>query len=118
MTSHSYETPSIAEVYASVKRLEYGSQQSIRLYGEEFEVISDPFPEAGGIAVSVKTKKRRWSPRNTAARDSASERGRVIAERSLRIRLLIHHRVLIIAVAIGNARQMSGTSATQHIADC
>ena len=35
----------------------YGSQQSIRLYGEEFEVISDPFPEAGGIAVSVKTKK-------------------------------------------------------------
>ena len=53
----SYETPSIAEVYASVKRLEYGSQQSIRLYGEEFEVISDLFPEAGGIAVSVKTKK-------------------------------------------------------------
>ena len=57
MTSRSYETPSIAEVYASVKRLEYGSQQSIRLYSEEFEVISDPFPEAGGIAVSVKTKK-------------------------------------------------------------
>ena len=118
MTSRSYETPPIAEVCASVKRLGYGSQQSIRLYGEEFEVISDPFPEAGGIAVSVKTKKRRWSPRNTAARDSASERGRGIAERSLRIRLLIHHRVLIIAVAIGNARQMSGTSATQHIADC
>ena len=57
MTSHSYETPSIADVYARVKRLEYGSQQSIRLYGEEFEVISNPFPEAGGIAVSVKTKK-------------------------------------------------------------
>jgi hypothetical protein len=57
MTSRSYETPSIAEVCASVKRLGYGSQQSIRLYGEEFEVISDPFPEAGGIAVSVKTKK-------------------------------------------------------------
>ena len=48
---------SIAEVCASVKRLGYGSLQSIRLYGEEFEVISDPFPEAGGIAVSVKTKK-------------------------------------------------------------
>ena len=57
MTSRSYETPSIAEVCASVKRLGYGSQQSIRLYGEEFEVISDPFPEAGGIAVSVKAKK-------------------------------------------------------------
>jgi len=41
-----------------------------------------------------------------------------MAEPSLRIRLLIHHRVLIIAVAIGSARQISGTSATQHIADC
>jgi hypothetical protein len=49
--------PSIAEVCASGKRLGYGSQQSIRLYGEEFEVISNPFPEAGGIAVSVKTTK-------------------------------------------------------------
>ena len=42
---------------ASVKRLGYGSNQSIRLYGEEFEVVSDPFPEAGGIALRVKTKK-------------------------------------------------------------
>jgi hypothetical protein len=30
----------------SVKRLGYGVSQSIRLYGEEFEVISDPFPES------------------------------------------------------------------------
>jgi len=29
----------------------------IRLYGEEFEVVSDPFPEADGIAVQVTTKK-------------------------------------------------------------
>jgi len=57
MTSNSYESPSIEEVCASVKRLGYGARQHIRLYGEEFEVISDPFPEAGGIAVSVKTKK-------------------------------------------------------------
>lgn len=57
MTSHPCESPSIAEIYVSVKRLGYGPSQCIRLYGEEFEVISDPFPEAGGIAVSVKTKK-------------------------------------------------------------
>lgn len=56
MTSHSY-SESIAEVCANVKRLGYGNRQHIRLYGEEFEVVSDPFPEAGGIAVSVKTKK-------------------------------------------------------------
>ena len=47
MTSHPNEAPSIAEVRASVKRLGYGASQSIRLYGEEFEVISDPFPQSG-----------------------------------------------------------------------
>ena len=57
MTSDPYESPSIKEICANVKRLGYGANQSIRLYGEEFEVISDPFPEAGGIAVSVRTKK-------------------------------------------------------------
>ena len=57
MTSHLKEFPSIGEMCAKVKRLGYGVNQNIRLYGEEFEVISDPFPEAGGIAVSVRTKK-------------------------------------------------------------
>jgi hypothetical protein len=57
MTSHPDESPSITEVCANVKRLGYGASQSIRLYGEQFEVISDPFPESGGIAVSVKTKE-------------------------------------------------------------
>jgi hypothetical protein len=52
MTSQPDVFPSIAEVCASVKRLGYGVKQSIRLYGEEFEVISDPFPEAGRRAAS------------------------------------------------------------------
>jgi hypothetical protein len=56
MTSHRDVSPSVTEICASVKRLGYGAGQSIRLYGEGFEVISDPFPEAGGIAVSVKTR--------------------------------------------------------------
>jgi hypothetical protein len=30
---------------------------AFRLYGEEFEVVSDPFPEADGVAVHVTTKK-------------------------------------------------------------
>ena len=46
-----------AEVCAGVKRLGFGASQVVRLYGEEFEVVSDPFPEAGGIAVTVKTRK-------------------------------------------------------------
>jgi hypothetical protein len=56
MTSHP-DISSNAEVCAGVKRLGYGAKQTVRLYGEEFEVISDPFPEAGGIAVTVRTKK-------------------------------------------------------------
>lgn len=47
---------SIAEICDRVKRLGYEPSKRIRLYGEEFEVVSDPFPEAGGIAVSVKQK--------------------------------------------------------------
>jgi hypothetical protein len=56
MTSHHDLSPSVTDICANVKRLGYGMNQSICLYGEEFEVLSDPFPEAGGIAVNVKTK--------------------------------------------------------------
>jgi len=56
MTSH-LEICNNAEVCAGVKRLGYGAKQTVRLYGEEFEVISDPFPEEGGVAVTVRTKK-------------------------------------------------------------
>jgi hypothetical protein len=55
MTSHTSEPQSMDEICANVKRLGYSAKQRIRLYGEEFEVVSDPFPEAGGIAVNVKT---------------------------------------------------------------
>jgi hypothetical protein len=48
---------SIAEACAGVKRLGYAAHERIRLYGEEFEVVSDPFPYADGIAVNVKTNK-------------------------------------------------------------
>jgi hypothetical protein len=57
MTSNFDQSPSTNEICEGVRRLGYGSSQNIRLYGEEFEVISDPFPEAGGIAVNVRTKK-------------------------------------------------------------
>jgi hypothetical protein len=48
---------SISEVCARVKHLGYGLSGRVRLYGEEFEVVSDPFPEADGIAVRVTTKR-------------------------------------------------------------
>jgi hypothetical protein len=57
MTSHNVPSPSVLEICARIKHLGYGAAARVRLYGEEFEVLSDPFPEAGGIAVQVKTKK-------------------------------------------------------------
>jgi len=56
MTSRSIECPSVLEICTRIKHLGYGAFSRVRLYGEEFEVLSDPFPEAGGIAVQVKTK--------------------------------------------------------------
>jgi hypothetical protein len=57
MPRHNIEALSVSEVCAHVKRLGYAAARQVRLYGEDFEVVSDPFPEADGIAVRVTTKK-------------------------------------------------------------
>jgi len=58
MTSHNEdEALTVAEICEHVKHLGYSTSKHIRLYGEEYEVVSDPFPEADGIAVHVTTKK-------------------------------------------------------------
>lgn len=57
MISRSLKSPSMSEVCAHVKHLGYMASGRVRLYGEDFEVVSDPFPEADGIAVRVTTKK-------------------------------------------------------------
>jgi hypothetical protein len=57
MTSRSIESHPVLEICANVKRMGYTASSRVRLYGEDFEVLSDPFPEAGGVAVHVKAKK-------------------------------------------------------------
>jgi hypothetical protein len=57
MTSPSIAFPSVSKICAHIKRLGYAAARRIRLYGEDFEVVSDPFPEANGVAVLVTTKK-------------------------------------------------------------
>jgi hypothetical protein len=47
----------VVDICNRVKHLGYTVSGRIRLYGEEFEVVSEPFPEADGIAVRVKSKK-------------------------------------------------------------
>ena len=48
---------SLTEICTRVKHLGYAPSKRVRIYGEEFEVVSDPFPHGGGIAVYVKSKK-------------------------------------------------------------
>jgi hypothetical protein len=57
MPSQNPKGLSVSEVCAQVKHLGYAAAGRVRLYGEDFEVVSDPFPEADGIAVRVTTKK-------------------------------------------------------------
>jgi len=57
MTNRDIESSSLSEVCARVRHLGYSARRRVRLYGEEFEVVSDPFPEEDGIAVHVTTKK-------------------------------------------------------------
>jgi hypothetical protein len=56
MTSPNIEVP-VSEICANVRGLGYAISARVRLYGEDFEVLSDPFPEGGGIAVEAKAKK-------------------------------------------------------------
>lgn len=50
------ESHSVGDICDKVKHLGYTVSGRVRLYGEEYEVVSDPFPEADGIAVQAKTK--------------------------------------------------------------
>jgi hypothetical protein len=55
MVTGNPEFSNILEICSQVKELGYAASDRIRLYGEEFEVLSDPFPENDGIAVRVKS---------------------------------------------------------------
>lgn len=40
-----------------IKDLGYQSSHHINMYGERFEIVSDPFPDGNGVAVQVTTVK-------------------------------------------------------------
>jgi hypothetical protein len=49
MTSqHSIE---VSEVCARLQRMGYAESMRIRIYGQEFQVVSNPFPHGDGIAI-------------------------------------------------------------------
>jgi hypothetical protein len=55
--SSTLPSKSFSEICARVKHLGYTTAGRVRLYGEELEVVSEPFADAGGIAVQVKSRK-------------------------------------------------------------
>lgn len=57
LTRHNGDLPSVSEVGAHVKYLGYAPFTYIRLYGDEFAVVSDLLPQADRIAVHVTANK-------------------------------------------------------------
>jgi len=55
--SSSLSSPANPEVCAEIKKFGYTISQRIRIYGEEFEVLSDPFPNDGGVAIKVRSMR-------------------------------------------------------------
>ena len=49
MTSYRIDARSVSDICAHVKHLGYATSGRIRLYGEEFEVVSDPFLKLVGL---------------------------------------------------------------------
>jgi hypothetical protein len=47
----------IHEICNRLKDLGYAQSKHIRIYGQEFVVISNPFPEGNGIAVRAVSKR-------------------------------------------------------------
>ena len=47
---------SVEEACARLKHLGYVASRRVRIYGEEFELLSDPFPQADQIAIRAKAK--------------------------------------------------------------
>ena len=50
-------TLSTTGVCTQIKKFGFEISQKIRLYGEEFEVLSEPFPSSGGIAIHVRSQR-------------------------------------------------------------
>lgn len=47
---------SLSSVCAKIKDLGYAPSKHVRMYGQEFTIVSDPFPDGKGIAVYATAK--------------------------------------------------------------
>jgi hypothetical protein len=57
MTTHYSGSTSVSDLCAKIKNMGYAASKRVKLYGEEYEIVSDPFLEDQEIVVQAKTKK-------------------------------------------------------------
>jgi hypothetical protein len=55
------EARQLNELCDRLKDMGYAQSKRIRIYGEDFEVISNPFPQGKGIAVQAQSKGEKQS---------------------------------------------------------
>ena len=53
----SQDSADLHHICDRLKMMGYAESKCIRIYGEEIDVLSDPFPDGNGIAVQGKSKK-------------------------------------------------------------
>jgi len=58
----SQQSSEVHEVCDQLQKMGYAESKRIRIYGQEFEAVSNPFPNGSGIAI------RAFSKRETTAR--------------------------------------------------
>ena len=53
----SQQSIEVHEVCARLQSMGYAESKRIRIYGQEFEVVSNPFPQGDGIAIRAFSKR-------------------------------------------------------------
>lgn len=54
----SLSSPPTFQACAEIRKFGYAISQKIGIYGEEFEVLPDPFPNDGGVAIKVRSGEK------------------------------------------------------------
>ena len=56
VTTTDHTDSTLTEICERVRDFGYVTSALIRIYGQSFEAVSDPFPDGDGVAIRVKTK--------------------------------------------------------------
>jgi hypothetical protein len=57
LLTDSQESWELSEICDRLRDMGYAQSKRIRIYGQEFEVVSNPFPQGHGIAVQAVSKE-------------------------------------------------------------